>query len=237
MTWTLVTGAAKGLGSQISLSLAGSGRNVVVHYNASRKEAENIVGKCRELGVKAEWIQGDFSSNEKAKDFISRYLERFTETSVLINNVGNYLLKSATETDLQEWEQLLQTNLTFPFMLSNALIPSLKKTRGHLINIGVNGIYNGRADTYATAYSITKHGLWMLTKSLAKELAPHAVRVNMVSPGLMENAVDLEAILPLVPMKTATSLNEVAGLITFLLKPENAHLTGQNIEVAGGLRL
>lgn len=237
MTWILVTGAAKGLGAQICLSLAGSGHNVVVHYNTSQKEAESIVDKCRLLGVKAEMIQGDFSTTESGQDFISRYLGRFSDTSVLINNVGNYLLKSASETNLKEWEDLFQTNLTFPFMLTNALIPLLKKARGHLINIGVNGIHNGRADTYATVYTITKYGLWMLTKSLAKELAPHGVRVNMVSPGLMENAVDLEAILPLVPMKTATSLNEVADLITFLLKPENAHLTGQNIEVAGGLRL
>lgn len=237
MTWILVTGAAKGLGSQICLSLAGSGHNVVVHYNTSQREAESIVDKCRQLGVKAESIQGDFSTTESGQDFVARYLAGFSETSVLINNVGNYLLKSASQTNLKEWEDLFQTNLTFPFMLSNALLPSLKKSRGHLINIGVNGIHNGRADTYATAYTITKYGLWMLTKSLAKELAPHGVRVNMVSPGLMENAVDLEAILPLVPMKTATSLSEVADLITFLLKPENAHLTGQNIEVAGGLRL
>lgn len=237
MTWTLVTGAAKGLGAEICLELAKNGYDVVVHYNKSRKEAEEIANKCRQMGVKAETIQGDLASNEGVDSFISRYLERFPETSVLINNVGNYLLKSSTQTSVQEWQDLFQTNLTAPFVLSNALVPSLKKHRGHLINIGVNGLLFARADTYATAYSITKYGLWMLTRSLAKELAVEGVRVNMVSPGLMENAVDLEKILPLVPFKTATPLSEVAGLITFLLKPENTHITGQNIEVAGGLRL
>lgn len=237
MTWTLVTGGAKGLGAEICLTLARQGRNIVVHYNQSQKEAQSIAQQCRNAGVKAETMQGNLATTQGINSFISRYLETFPETDALINNVGNYLLKTATETTLQEWENLFLTNLTAPFVLSNALIPALKKNRGDLINIGVSGIQTGKADTYATAYSITKYGLWMLTKSLAKELAGEQIRVNMVSPGLMENAIDLENILPKVPMKTATPLKEVAELVAFLLKPENAHITGQNIEVAGGLRL
>lgn len=237
MSWALVTGAAKGLGSEICLHLARSGYNVVIHYNTSHQEAERLADTCRQMGVNAETIQGDFSSNLGINDCISRYMSRFPKTCVLINNVGNYLMKPVTQTNLQEWEGLFQTNLTAPFVLSNALVPSLKINKGHIINIGVNGLHYGRADTYSTAYTITKYGLWMLTRSLAKELASEGVRVNMVSPGLMENAVDLDKILPLVPMKTATPLNEVAELVTFLLKPENSHMTGQNIEVAGGLRL
>lgn len=237
MTWTLITGAAKGLGAEICLNLAHNGYDVVIHYNTSQKDAEKLAERCRQNGVKAETIQGNLATSEGVNDFLSRYQARFPETSILINNVGNYLMKSITQTSLEEWENLFQTNLTAPFVLSNALVPSVKKHKGHVINIGVNGLHAAKADTYATAYSITKYGLWMLTKSLAKELAADGVRVNMVSPGLMENAVDLEKILPLVPMKSATPLQEVADLITFLLKPENAHITGQNIEVAGGLRL
>jgi NAD(P)-dependent dehydrogenase (short-subunit alcohol dehydrogenase family) len=237
MSWALVTGSAKGLGAETVRQLALNGYSVVIHYNASKVEAEEIAAACSQHGVKAETIQGDFSTPEGVDLFLSHYLKRFKETSVLINNVGNYLMKSASDTTPQELENLFQTNLNAPFALSRALGPSLKKNKGSLINIGVVGLNAPRADTYAAAYTLTKYSLWMLTKSLAKEWAPDLVRVNMVSPGLLENAVDYESVLGHVPMKSAVPLKEAAEAILFLLKPENRHMTGQNLEIAGGLKL
>ena len=234
--WTLVTGGGKRLGAELCMTLAGQGHNLVVHYHTSQAEALKVVSACRELGVKAEALRGDFSSQESTQKFIEAYLERFGETAHLINNVGNYLIKSALNMPIKEWYALFQTNLHAPFALIQALIPSLKRERGCIINIGIAGMEHLPADTYATAYSITKASLLMLTKSLAKELAPDHIRVNMVSPGYIDNAVDLPDPSRL-PMKRAATTQDVARAVEFLMDPKNGYITGQNIEVAGGVRL
>lgn len=237
MGWVLVTGAAKRLGAEICGQLAAKGYSVVVHYNTSNVEAEAAVNGLRKMGVKAESIQGDFSTIPETQEFIERYLARFPKTACLINNVGNYLIKPASTTTPEEWADLFQTNLNAPAALINALLPSIISEKGNIINIGVAGLEAGRADTYCPAYTASKMGLLMLTKSLAKELAPKQVRVNMVSPGLLENAVDMPKELSIVPMHRPGKLEEIAQVITFLLEPENSYITGQNIEIAGGLRL
>ncbi len=237
MPWTLVTGAAKRLGAEICGQIAAQGYPVVIHYNTSQVEAEAAVTGLRRLGAKAECIQGDFSTPQSVQEFIERYTQRFPDTQNLINNVGNYLIKSALQTDQGEWLDLFQTNLNAPAALINALIPSIAKHKGNIINIGVTGIETPYADTYSPAYTITKFGLWLLTKSLAKELAAKQVRVNMVSPGLLENAVDLQQNLSKIPMQRPGKLEEVARVVLFLLDPASGYITGQNIEVAGAVRL
>ena len=234
MDWTLVTGGAKGLGAQICLTLAELGLPILLHYRSSEAEAANVIEACRQLGVEAEKIQGDFSTETSTQEFVGR-LQRF-HVSNLINNVGNYLIKSALETSEEEWKDLFQINFQAPLALIRSLISSIKEAQGSIVNIGVAGLNTIRADTYCTAYSMSKLSLWMLTKSLAKELASSLVRVNMVSPGHMENSVDLPDLFSL-PMKRPVSLKEVAGVVLFLLAKENRDVTGQNIEVAGGQRL
>ncbi len=237
MGWVLITGAAKRLGAEICGQLAAKGYSVVVHYNTSKVEAEAAVNGLRKLGAKAESIQGDFSTIQDTQDFIERYIVRFPKTQSLINNVGNYLVKPASTTTPEEWADLFQTNLNAPAALTNALLPSIISEKGSIINIGVVGLEAGRADTYCPAYTASKMGLLLLTRSLAKELASKNVRVNMVSPGLLENAVDMPKDMSMVPMHRPGRLEEIARVVTFLLEPENGYITGQNIEVAGGLRL
>ena len=234
--WTLVTGGAKRLGAEICQTLAASGHNIVVHYHNSHDDAINVQAACKKLGVEAELLQGDFSTQETTQKFIDAYLSQFTETEHLINNVGNYLIKSALNMPLKEWYDLFQTNLHAPFALIQALTPSLKKQQGSIVNIGIAGMNHLPADTYATAYSITKASLLMLTKSVAKELAPDHVRVNMVSPGYIDNAVDLPDPSRL-PMGRPATTQEVARAVEFLINKDNAYITGQNIEVSGGVRL
>nr|QIQ10890.1 3-oxoacyl-[acyl-carrier-protein] reductase FabG [uncultured bacterium] len=235
MKWTLVTGGSKRLGAEICLALAAQGQSILVHYRNSKHDAESVVTKCRQMGVDAEMIQGDFSSMESTASFIQDCQKQYPDIKNLINNVGNYLVKSSAQTTAQEWCELFQTNLNTPFALCQAFLPSLQASKGSIINIGVTGINNIRADIKRSAYSATKMGLLMLTKSLAKELAPAHVRVNMVSPGYLGNAVDLpEAVLP---MQRPASMAEVVRVIIFLLNEQNGYLTGQNIEVGGGIGL
>lgn len=235
MNWTLVTGGSKRLGAEICLSLAQQGHSILVHYRKSKEEAETIVNACQKLGVEAQMISGDFSSLKSTKKFTEKCLRNFPSIKCLINNVGNYLIKSAGNTTPEEWNALFQANLHAPFALCHAFLPSLIACQGSILNIGVVGINNLHADVKRTAYLSTKMGLFMLTKSLAREFANSHVRVNMVSPGYLENAVDLAT--ADLPMERPASLKEVLRAISFLLDEKNGYLTGQNIEIGGGIGL
>lgn len=235
MKWTLVTGGSKRLGAAICLSLAAKGHSILVHYRQSKQEAEAVAAECRKSGIDAEVIQGDFSSMESTAEFTKKCLKQYPEIKNLINNVGNYLVKSAAMTTPEEWNALFQSNLNAPFALCHSFLPSLQSCQGNIINIGVTGANSIHADVKRTAYTATKMSLLMLTKSLARELAPSQVRVNMVSPGYLENAVDLAG--AQLPMQRPASLEEVVRVISFLLDENNHYITGQNIEVGGGIGL
>lgn len=231
--WTLVTGGAKRLGAALCLALAEKGYSIVVHYNRSHTEALAIVERCEAMGAKAAMIQGDFSTEANLQDFVVRYLVEFPETFNIINNVGEYLIRSALQTSLKEWQSLFHVNLHTPFFLVKSLQSSLVQHKGQVINIGISGLLRHSANTYATAYMITKESLWTLTRCLARELASDGVRVNMVSPGELDISIDHHRL----PMNRPATCEEIARVVCFLLDPASSYITGQNIEVAGGLGL
>lgn len=237
MKWTLVTGGAKRLGAQLCLDLAAKGYSILVHYHTSQREARKVVEACRALGVAGEMIQGDFSTFESTNDFIRDCQARFPLIEGLINNVGTYLVKSASNTTIEEWNSVFQSNVHTPFALCRAFLPTLSQHRGSIINIGIAGLEGLRADVYSTAYMSAKMALLMLTKSLAKEMASKGVRVNMISPGYLENAIDLPKDTTIFPMQRPALLSEVSQMVIYLLDEQNRYITGQNIEIAGGVRL
>jgi NAD(P)-dependent dehydrogenase (short-subunit alcohol dehydrogenase family) len=237
MEWTLVTGAAKGLGAAICLELAAKRIPVIIHYDRSENEALSIAQQCRNLKGQAEIIHGNFATPHNVELFLQEYLSRFPTTRNLINNVGNYLICSPSKTAVADWRDLYQVNLFTPLQLIEVLLPSIQTFQGSIVNIGAAFIQNVMADTHATAYTATKLSLWMATKSLAKELVAAGVRVNMVSPGHMENSVDLPEEFADLLWQRPGKLSEVARAVSFLLDPNNSYITGQNIEVGGGLGL
>lgn len=237
MPWTLVTGAARGLGAATALYLAQKGRSVVIHFNTSQDEAESVAERCRVFGVDAETIQGDFSTSSSTEDFIGRYLKAFPDTQNVVYNVGNYAVKSALETSAEEWNALFQTNLHAALQVCKGLLPSIIKEKGSIVMIGSAGLERQVADTYSPAYTITKMGLHALMKSLAKEVSQHHVRVNMVSPGHLENSVDIPGDFSKLPFGRPGTLEEVARVVDFFLDPSSGYITGQNVEVAGAVRL
>jgi NAD(P)-dependent dehydrogenase (short-subunit alcohol dehydrogenase family) len=235
MKWTLVTGGSKRLGAAICRSLAAEGYPILIHYCTSRQEAEEVAAECRNYGVESQTIQGDFSSLESTLKFVTTCQHHYPDIKFLINNVGNYLIKSASKTSPEEWNALFQVNVNAPFALCQAFISSLQSCQGSIVNIGVAGANQLHADIKRTAYLATKMSLLMLTKSLARELASTGVRVNMVSPGVLENAVDLSDVS--LPLQRPASLEEVVRVVSFLLNDANRYITGQNIEVSGGIGL
>lgn len=235
MSWTLITGGALRLGAEIARTLAEKQRDLVIHYKTSKREAEELVESLRKTGVKAELLQGDFSTFDLAEDFIARYLARFPVSGGVVCNVGDLLFGSPLQTRPEELSALFQTHLMATLMLLQALTPSLKAQKGQIVTIGMVGSGEVRANTHAFGYNLCKTGLWMLTKSLAKELAPDQVTVNMVSPGYMEESVDLPKDLRQIPMGRLARFEEVARVVSFLMDPASSYITGQNIQVAGGL--
>jgi NAD(P)-dependent dehydrogenase (short-subunit alcohol dehydrogenase family) len=209
----------------------------LVHFSVQDFKTEFVVEECRKKGVDAEAIQGDFSSKEGIAGLIRQIEKQSFQVENLINNVGNFFTFSSLDTPVELWRDLFETNLHAPFTLIQALISSIKLHQGSIINIGTAGAMDFRADIKYTAYTITKKSLYLLTKSLARELAKDHVRVNMVSPGELDNSISLSQGASSLPMQRPASLLEVVRTILFLLNKDSAYITGQNIEVAGGYAL
>ncbi|MCH9631426.1 MAG: putative oxidoreductase YohF [Chlamydiia bacterium] len=231
MKTALVTGGAQGLGKEIVKALAKKGYFVLVHYKRQEKEANELCRSLEEEGCKAKAIFGDFSSAA----LISEFIEKLDmDISFLVNNVGSFLTKPLTETTCDEFVEIFQTNVYSVFALITALKQSLIKTKGTVVNTGVCGSPVSRVNNYIPAYSIFKHTLHHMTKTYAKELAPFDVRVNMISPGVLENSVDKDIKSPQTPKGKHIKLDEIVSLLYYLMEDHACNITGQNIEVAGG---
>lgn len=237
MNCTLITGGAKGLGAAICQSLAKQGHSLIIHYNESHEDAKKLKSICEGYGVAVYLVQGAFSSKESVSHILSQVDKLNVPVKFLINNVGQYLIKSLLETSEDNWYDLFQVNVHAPFLLTKQLSDSIIRQQGSILNIGVAGLETRQADTYSSAYTITKQALLGVTKSLAKELAPQHVTVNMISPGYLENSVDLPKELASLPMRRPVGLEEVTSMVNYLLSDAAKNITGQNIEIAGGVRI
>lgn len=235
MKWVLVTGGAKGLGATICLELAKAGYAIAIHYRSSKKAAEELASQCVKAGVEAEIIEGDLSNFATLKKFMEEYKERFFQTKAIIHNVGAYFVQPFLETSLEDLDYLFKANFFAPFYITREMQKSLIDSQGSVIHIGQTGVGKGRVKKGAPAYFLSKQALYHLTQSFAFELAPYNVRVNMVSPGILENSKDGDEYF--IPMHRRGLLQEVASFVVFLLDEKNNYITGQNIEIAGGFGL
>ena len=229
----LITGAAKNLGGYLAEKLAKNKYSVIVHYNNSKTEAKEVVKSCRLEGVEAELLQGDFSTNESLSDFVSNLKSMTSELYGFIHNVGNFEVGSFLNTPYSKWQELIQVNLNASFYLLKEIIPLLKTQMGHIICMGFAGINNVKADTYCSAYSLTKQALLFMVKTIAKEVSASNIKINMISPGYLEKSV----VFPKdpFPMQRPASFEDIFQTVKFLL--DHTYITGQNIEVSGGIRL
>lgn len=237
MKWTLVTGSGKRLGAAICQRLAEKRHHLLIHYRQSEAQAYEVRQTCQTFGVCAEVIKADFSTMVGIDQILSEIKERNYEIENIINNVGNFSTLSTLNTPINQWLDLFQTNLHAPFALIQGLKSNLIANQGSVINIGTAGVADLRGNQVAGAYMLTKKALLMLTKSLAKELANDKVRVNMVSPGVLENSVTLPEKEGSIPFARTGELKEICRVVEFLLDRNSSYITGQNIEIAGGYGL
>jgi len=235
MKEVLITGAAKRLGRDLAIHLGKQGFFVWIHYNNSIKEAEEVLKLINLSDGRGELIQGDISQYSQVKSIAEKIKLRGGSLNVLINNVGKYSTGEITKFSIQNFESIINTNLLGSYYMIQELHPLFNKEGGNIINIGYTGINSLAASKLATAYSISKTGLYILNTSYAVALAEKNIRVNMISPGHLQNSIDLpKDIKTSIPLGRSGTPKDILDLVDFIISTKATYITGQNIEVAGG---
>ncbi len=234
----LVTGSAKRLGKEMALRLAEAGYFTWVHYLSSRREAEAVLVAIKARGGDGGLVKGDMASPLDIRAMAAKIKAQSGRLDVLVNNVGIYRTESLLDYSVDDFESTLQTNLIGAFHLTQRCLPLFPKQGGSIVNIGYAGLENLTASVHNTAYLISKTGLYILTKSLAQALGSRAIRVNMVSPGILDNSVELpKRPKDQVPLGRLGTCGDICDAVEFLVSNRASYVTGVNLDVAGGYML
>lgn len=232
----LVTGAGKRLGRAIALHLAREGADVVVHFHQSRGDADAVVREISSMGRGAVAVQADLARKSEIDELFAAANREFSRLDILVNNASNFLHTEFASTAEETWDAALDVNLKAPFFCAQAAAALLKKSRGSIINLAdVGGIL---AWTGYIPHCVSKAGLMMLTRVLAKELAPE-IRVNAIAPGTITMEGDGPEIeqefIRRAPLHRSGTPQDVAAAISFLL--DSPLVTGQVLVLDGGRTL
>ena len=231
-----MTGAGRRMGRAIALSLARGGASVVVNYNRSRSGALATAREIRALGVDSLVIRADVSKPAKVRAMFRAVEKRFARLDILVNNAGAFFQRKWDQLTEKDWDQILAVNLKGPFFCAQAAARlMMRRKRGVIVNISSLG--GLEAWPSYTHYCASKAGLIMMTRCLAKALAPH-IRVNSVAPGSIlfpheERSTWTENVLKTTPLQKAGRPEDIAEAV-FYLVTHGDFLTGQVIAVDGG---
>ena len=235
----IVTGASRGIGRATAIALAATGVKVVVNYAQSSGAAEEVVQEIEKNGGNAIALKADVSKTEEVDSLIEQTLKTFGRIDILVNNAGITRDTLLLRMKLEDWQAVIDLNLTGVFLCTKAASKvMLKQKSGRVINItSVAGLMGnpGQAN-----YSAAKAGVIGFSKTVAKELAVRGITVNAVAPGFivtdMTNDLKADEILKYIPLARYGQPEEVAGMIRFLATdPAAAYITGQVFNVDGGM--
>ena len=237
----VVTGSSRGIGAGIAAALAAQGAKVVVNHRNSAEEAAEVVAAITAAGGEAAVIQADVSQLDEAQRLIKETIDTYGRIDILVNNAGTTRDMLLMKMKAQDWEFVLQTNLSSTFNCAKAVArPMMKKRTGRIINI--TSVVGLAGQAGQTNYAASKAGIIGFTKSLAKELGSRNITVNAVAPGFIPTALTnvlaeemVQATVDNTPVGRLGTVEDVAAAVVYLASDEAAFVTGQVLTVDGGL--
>jgi 3-oxoacyl-[acyl-carrier protein] reductase len=237
----LVTGASRGIGRGIARRLARDGAAVAVNYRSSRDEAESLVAEITGSGGRAIAVGGDVASAADVAAMLDRAVKELGGIHILVNNAGVAADMLTVRLSEQDWDRVLDTDLKGAFLTTKAALrPMMRQRWGRIINIASVVAYTGNAGQ--ASYAAAKAGMVGLTKSVAREVATRGITANVVAPGLIDTEMTerlsneiRDWMLGQIPMDKPGTVDDVAAAVAFLAGAEASYITGQVLNVDGGM--
>ena len=232
----LITGGARGIGRALALALAERGWKVAVCYRASAQHAASLL---EQLGAGGLAVQADVSDPAQAESLVRRVEQEWGRIDALINCAGPYHRVPLLEETVEGWREMFDHNLHPVFYLSRLVAPGMKERRwGRIVGFSMANADQLVGSTHVTAHYIAKAGILVLTRTLARLLAPYGITVNAVSPGFIDSgsapAEELSKMVKNIPAGFVGSTDDAASAVLFLLSDEARYVNGANIHVSGG---
>ncbi len=237
----LITGATRGIGKQIAITLAQAGYDIAINYRKENEDLKNTKQEIEQTGAKCLTLQGDVSNYEDCEKIAKEIIQEYGKIDVLVNNAGITKDTLLMRMKKEDFEDVININLIGTFNMTKNIIPYMMKNRtGRIINIssvvGISG-NAGQAN-----YAASKAGIIGFTKSLAKEVGSRNILVNSIAPGFIQTAMTdvlkeeiKEEISKTIPLKRMGKAQDVANVVKFLASEESSYITGQVIHVDGGM--
>jgi 3-oxoacyl-[acyl-carrier protein] reductase len=234
----LISGGARGIGRAVALRLAGAGWSVAVCYRKSEQDALSLEEEMLAKGARAMRVRADVSNASRAEELVARVQENWGRIDALINCAGPYHRVPLLEESVEGWHSMFDNNLHPVFYLSRLVSRGMKERKwGRIVNFSMANADQMVGQPFITGHYIAKAGILILTRSLAKALAPHGVTVNAISPGFIESgSVPMEELAGMVkniPAGYIGSTKDAVSVVSYLLSEEAAYVNGTNIHLSG----
>jgi len=249
----LVTGGSSGIGRAVAIALGGAGADVVVNYRSGEEEAREVVDAIKEKGSNAVAIQADVSKEDQVQAMFARMFETFGTIDILINNAGLQKDAPFEQMTLQDWNTVINVNLTGQFLCAREAVREFKR-RGVRREIScaagkiicMSSVHDVIPWAGHVNYAASKGGVMMMMKSIAQETAPYRIRVNSISPGAIRTPINRPVwetpeayaqLLKLIPYKRIGEPEDIARAAVWLASDEADYITGTSLYVDGGMTL
>jgi 3-oxoacyl-[acyl-carrier protein] reductase len=234
----LITGGAKGIGRGIGLELAAQGWNVAFCYRTSGDSADGTAAAIRSTGAAALRIRADVSSPADCEQLVTTVMTEFGRIDALINCAGPYRRVSLLDETVAGWQEMFDNNLHPVFYLSRLVAPHMIQRKwGRIVSFSMANADQGVAQPQITAHYIAKSGILILSRTLARLLAPHNITVNVVSPGFVSSGSapeeELQKMLKNIPAGYIGRVDDAVGVVKFLLSEEARYVNGANVHLSG----
>lgn len=237
----LITGASRGIGRSIALELAKSGISIAINYNSSEKQAKEVLDQIKGLNQNANIYKADVSNEVEVSEMIHKIESDFGRIDIAVNNAGISQIGLFTDMTTKDRDRMIGVNLIGAMNISKAVLPGMIHIKhGNIINI--SSMWGEAGASCEVVYSATKAGLIGFTKALAKEVGPSGIRVNCVSPGLIDtdmnselSKADMKELLDEIPLDRIGTPEDIAKAVKFLVSDSASYITGQVLSVNGGI--